>query len=297
METVRQFLPLLLQISLALIVAAVGLQARWRDLARLLSTPARLMRAVLAVNVVVPVVAILMTMILPIAPAVKAGIIVMAVSPLAPFAPGKMIKSGADASGVVGLYFALIALAVVLVPATLELLSRIFPADASLPVGSIARFLFISVFLPLAAGLAIASILPGSAQRIAHAADLAGKLLLLPIVILLLYKAGGPMLSLIGDGTVIAIVVIVAAALVAGHFLGGPEPDQALALATAAATRHPGIAALIAHRNFDDPRVIPAILLFLFTSMFVSAIYMALRRRRQAAAPVDPVGSRQERPR
>ena len=294
METIRQILPLLLQFSLALIVAAVGLQARWSDLSHLVRSPARLIRAIVAVNVVVPATALVMIMILPMAPAVKAGILLMALSPLAPFAPSKMIKSGADASSVVGLYFALMGLATILVPATLELLSWMFPADASLPVGDIGRFVFKTVFLPLAAGLAFASLFPAQASRVARAADLVGKLLLLPILILVLYKAGGPMLSLVGDGSLIAIVVTVSIALVAGHFLGGPEPDDALALATAAATRHPGIAALIAQRNFDDPRVMAAILLFLFTSMIVSAIYMALLRRQQAAAAETPIGARPE---
>lgn len=291
METARLILPLLLQISLTLIVAAVGLKAQWRDLAPLLRDPAPLARAILAVNVIVPAVALLMTLTLPIAPAVKAGILIMAVSPLAPFALGKMIKAGADVSGVVGLYAALMGLAVILVPATLELLSLIFPADASLPIGSIARFVFKSVFLPLAAGLALASLLPNRAARIARVADLIGKLLLLPIVILLLSKAAGPMLSLMGDGTLAAIVVTLTAALAAGHFLGGPDPRRSMAMATAAATRHPGIAALIAQKNFDDPRVIPAILLFLFTSMIVSAVYMALLRRRQAGEAVSAVQS------
>ena len=278
--SIQALLPLIVQASLALIVASVGLQAQWRDLQCVVRRPGVLLRAILAVNLVVPLVAVLALLALPVEPAVKAGIVIMAVSPLAPLAPGKMLKAGAGQSIVVGLYFTLIVIAVLLVPATLALLSWMFGVEATLPVGIIAGFVFSTVLLPLAVGLLIATLLPRHAAALARWAYILGMLILLPLVIAIVWRTGSQLLGLFGDGTVAAIVVTVAAGLAAGHLLGGPDPANRMALAAAAATRHPGIAALVANRNFDDRRVMLAVILFLLVSILVSAVYEAWAKRR-----------------
>ena len=167
----QALVPLVIQISLILIVAAVGLRTRWRDLTYDIRQPRWLFRGVLAVNVVVPLTAVLMVLVLPIAPPVKAGIVLMAVSPMAPFVPARMLKAGARRGFASGEYFALILLAILVVPATLELISVFVPRDVSLPVSTVAWFIFVS--LPLcAARLLVADLLPrhanccrGSRQR------------------------------------------------------------------------------------------------------------------------------------
>jgi BASS family bile acid:Na+ symporter len=277
---ITTLISLIVQVSLILIVASVGLQARWRDLAFALSRPGLLLRGLIAVNLVVPLTATLFVLVLPVEPATKAGIVLMAVSPLAPFVPGKMIKAGAQASVAVGLYFALIMLAVLIVPATVALLDLLFPVEVSVPVVAIARFVLVSVLLPLAGGLVLAALLPSRAALLAKAAHLAGLVLLLPLVIGILALAGGQMLALIGNGTLAAIIVTVLAGVAAGHLLGGPEAGNRMALAAAASTRHPGIAALVAQRNFDDRGVMLAIVLFLLVSLVVGAVYLSWARRR-----------------
>ena len=61
-----------------------------------------------------------------------------------------------------------------------------------------------------------------------------------------------------------------------------------MALAQAAATRHPGIAAMVAHRHFDDKRVMLAVILFLLTSLIVSAIYAKWMTRRMVVHAAQP---------
>jgi BASS family bile acid:Na+ symporter len=62
--------------------------------------------------------------------------------------------------------------------------------------------------------------------------------------------------------------------------LGGPELDDRAALAMAAATRHPGIAMMIAHINDADKEVAAAILNFLMVSIIVAAPYQLWLKRR-----------------
>ena len=282
----QALVPLIVQISLILIVAAVGLRSRWRDLTFDIRQPRWLFRGILAVNVVVPLTAVAMVLVLPIALPVKAGIILMAVSPMAPFVPARMLKAGAGRGLAFGEYFALILLAILIVPATMALISAFVPRDILLPVGTIAWFIFVSVLLPLGGGLLVAELLPRHADLLSRIASTTGNLLLVPVALIILFKLSGALLGLIGDGTLLAIVVTTVAGLAAGHFLGGREPVNQIALSMAATTRHPGIAAIVAHRHFDDQRVMLAVILFLLVGAVVSTLYMVWAEKRLPPEPV-----------
>lgn len=281
---IKALVPVIVQVSLILVMVSIGLQAKWTDLGVALRHPRAILRAIIAVNVVVPLIAVAMVQLLPIAPPVKVGIVIMAVSPLAAFAPGKMLKAGADRSLAIGLYFVLVLMSVLIVPTTFALLSSTFGIDATIPVPVIGRFILTSVLLPFVGGMVIAFLLPDLAPRLARAGGAVGNLLLLPVLALLLIKTGGALVSLVGDGTVLAIIATVIAGLAAGHWLGGPDPANRMALAAAAATRHPGIAGLVAHRHFDNPQVMLAALLFLLIGMIVAPLYQHWARSRQVTA-------------
>lgn len=279
---IKALIPFVVQGSLFLLVLAVGLRSRWEDLTYVFRKPKNLARALVAVNVVVPLAAVILGALFPLDWRTKAGLIIMAVSPLAPFATGKMLKASSDRSYDVGLYAALILAAVVIVPLTVAILNLFYERHAHVSVGAVAWFVIKSVLIPLGAGVAIASVWPRFAERAAPIAQLIAYILLLPVVVLILLKSGGAMMSLIGDGTVVVINLIILAALAAGHWLGASaaHPGHRVALAQAAATRHPGIAGLIAQGGTDhDPKVMTAVLLFLVISVLLTTIYAVLVKR------------------
>ena len=72
------------------------------------------------------------------------------------------------------------------------------------------------------------------------------------------------MLSLIGNGSLLALAAFVAVGLAAGHLLGGPNAADRLVLALSTATRHPVIALTVAKANFpDEPLLGATVLLYL----------------------------------
>lgn len=284
METIKHLFPLILQASLILIVAAVGLQARWIDFLEGFRQPGLLLRGIIAVNIVVPVVAVILVALFPLDGPVKAAIVLMAVSPLAPFVPGKMLKAGEPPSFAVGLYVALMLLAVIIVPLTLVLLSWLFPADAYIAPMAIAKLVLLSVLLPLVAGVAIGAIAPAFAQRAAPIVLIIANIGLVVVLVPMLIVLARPMLAALGNGTLVVIVLTVLAGLVAGHLLGGPVPADRTALALAASTRHPGMAIMIAGANFHDPHINPAVILFLLVGILVSGIYAGWAAKRHAGA-------------
>lgn len=89
----KQMIGLLVQASLFLMIAAVAMESDWRSVLAHLRQPARLLRAIIAVNVVVPLLAFILVKIMALDPPVAAGLILMSVSPLAPLVPGNALKS------------------------------------------------------------------------------------------------------------------------------------------------------------------------------------------------------------
>jgi len=157
--------------------------------------------------------------------------------------------------------------AVVVVPLTVELLRAFAPQDLKAPVPLVAAFVVETVLLPLTAGIMLHAQWDRLSERAAPIARRAALIILVPASLLILVRFARDFLSLIGDGTLVAILVIVAAGLLAGYALGGPEAANRKALGDAAAARHPGLAAAIAQLNFGDSRVLTAIVLYLFASI------------------------------
>jgi hypothetical protein len=68
------------------------------------------------------------------------------------------------------------------------------------------------------------------------------------------------------------------AALATGHLLGGPEEDGRTALGIACATRHVGVAVLVAV-SFPGPRTAVLIAAYVVAAAVVSIPYLGWRRR------------------
>jgi len=278
---------LIIEASMILLVLGIGLQSSLSDLSHMLTRPGLFVRGMIAVNLVVPLTAVLLCLIFPLAPPTRAGIIVMAVSPLCPLVLSKMLKTGADRAYVIGLYVALILASTLLVPLTVELLALGLGRDFDAPIAEIAILLATTVLLPLAVGILVASRWPKQAMRAVPAVTTIAYVLFLPLVVLLLYRSGAEMLALIGNGTLLVIVLTIGSGFAAGHVLGGPKPQYRFALAQAAATRHPAIAGLIAGANFEDREVMLSVFLFLFVGVLLSAIYGRWLKRSIKSTP-DP---------
>ena len=123
-----------------------------------------------------------------------------------------------------------------------------------------------------------------SAGRLNGPVDMLAKVLLLVGVVALLAGAFPTMLSLLGNGTLAAIIVFITLGLAVGHLLGGPQEDQKYVLAFASATRHPVIALMIGKANFpDEPLLGPTILLYLLVNMLAGVAYHLWEKRRAAA--------------
>lgn len=289
MELLHRLILLLVLASLIGMEVALGLKCGHGELVSVVRRPMLLLRAILAVKVIVPIAALAMVSLFPLEPAVRGGILVMSVSSVPPVAPEKAVKAGGAEAYTYGLYAAMVLLSVITVPLSVALVSQLY--GISIPLGwlPVAEEVLEKVTLPIAAGLAIRFLAPSFAARAAPILGRLASILLVigaaPILILEFPKV----LGLIGNGTVLAMALVAAIALAAGQLLGGPGPRHGASLAMMAALRHPGIAlAIVTAAGVEGAarqRVLAAIVAFLVVSALVAIPYqMWLRRRRDAAA-------------
>lgn len=276
-------LMLALKSSIFLIVFSLALKATMDDALYLFRHPSELFRSFLSMNVLMPFMAAILASAFNLHPAVEIAIITLAVSPVPPFLPGKELKAGGHVSYAIGLLVAAGALAIVFVPLAVEILGRLFDRPAYVSSGTITQIVLISVLLPLAAGIAVRSFSTAFADRIARPLSAVAAVMLIVSALPLLITAWPAIMSLIGNGTIIAIAAFVIFGLTVGHLLGGPAPDDRTVLALSTACRHPGIALAIANVNFPGQKlVLGALLLYLILSIVITLPYLNWRRRHHA---------------
>jgi BASS family bile acid:Na+ symporter len=283
---VATLIPLALKSSVFLNVFALGLNARPQDALYLFRNPGRLARSLVSMFIIMPLFAAGLAAAFDLHPAVKIALVALSVAPIPPLLPKRLMKAGGQSSYVIGLLVAAAALSIALTPLAVNLLGKTLGAPARMSPTITMRLVLITVIVPLVAGMFIRRLAPGFAERGPSPIALAATILLIASAIPILFIAWPAIESLIGNGTLAAILAFVLAGLIAGHLLGGPAPEDRAVQALATASRHPGIAMAIASANFPGQKLTPAvILLYLIVSAIVSLPYLAWRKRRRVESP------------
>lgn len=283
--TVEQLIRIAFLISIMLIVISFALQATWRDATSLFRKPALLMRALLAMNVLMPIFAATLAGLFTFRPAIEIALVALSVSPVPPFLPRKQLTlvSEQDQEYVHGLLGATSLLSILLAPLTIVLIGLAFSRRVDIEPAKIARVVALTVLVPFALGLIINHLRPAFARQASPLAGKVGVLVLAVALVPVLIKMWPAMVALIGDGTLLAILAFVAVGLAVGHLLGGPVSDNRAVLALATAMRHPGVALVIASGTVEGNKLVaPALLLYLLVGTIATVPYVAWSKRQRA---------------
>lgn len=279
--TFLKLVPIALQTSIFLLVLSIGLTARPQDATLMFRNPGKLLRMVVAMDLVVPIFAVAVVLAFDLRRAVEIALVAIAISPVPPFLPIKAMKAGAQRTYTISLLVAAAILSVGFIPLVMRLLDQLSPATLAMSPVTVARQVSLSVLAPLAIGIAVRHFVPRAADRSAKFMLMVAVLLLVAVLLPVLITAWSAIVSLVGNGTVLAFAALVAAGLAAGHLLGGPQPEERTMLALASGSRHPAVAVALAHANFpDDQLVMPAVLLYLIVCAVVTIPYVQWSRRR-----------------
>jgi BASS family bile acid:Na+ symporter len=276
---------LTINISVMLMVFGTALKSGDADIRAGLGRSSLLLRSFAAMFVAMPVLAVLIALNFELDRPLLIALLLIALAPVPPVLPVKQIKAGGNGSYVLTLLVVSALAAIVVVPAGIEIIGRVFGRDLELPFPVTVRVVGISVLLPMLAGLVFARLAPAFSARIAGPLSAASSVLLVAALVPILVTSREVVLAQVGDFTIVAILLFIAAGLLVGHLLGGPDGDDRTALALATATRHPGVAIAVLHAVAPAEKgVVPVVLLYLLVSIVASIPYVKWRRRVSARA-------------
>ncbi|MGF1570636.1 MAG: bile acid:sodium symporter family protein [Nodosilinea sp.] len=265
----KELLSSFAQITLFAVMLSMGMVLGFRGIVRLWRRPSLLLRCVVAAFVAVPLAAMVVTKVLPLPFEVRAGIAAMAVIPGAPVIYRKMIKGPGDAELAGSFQATMALLSIALVPLWFGIITAIYPTGASAPLAVVFKQIMLVQGIPLLVGAAIAHWLPDLADdfneplnRISSAM-LVGVVLLVVVMGLSLVLKAGPL-------PIFAVVLMAAAGLVAGHYLGGSDPTTRQTIALANGSRNAGLALALITLNF--PAVAQEVLVTIASYAVMSGI-------------------------
>jgi BASS family bile acid:Na+ symporter len=279
-----KFVPVVLQLSIVLVVIALGLKASSQEVLGFWRRPGLVLRSLLALNVIVPAIVIAIALVFKPARPVSLALVLLALSPVPPFLPTTQFRLSTDRSYIYGLLVTSALVSLVYVPALVALIGALTHKDIAAPGRVVWKVVLISVIVPLAVGAAVRRFAPAIGQRIEPFVRYTGLALLIVAVAAIIVETRHVVFSLVGDGTVLIIAFVIGLALFTGHQLGGPDPEDRVVLALASAARHPGVAYAVAAATIpDEPKVGAAILLYLLlTALFRTPYVVWWKRTRQA---------------
>ena len=251
-ENTMDALSVIVQISMLLFVVSSMLAMGFSLTVPQIIAPLKNIKLVLlalAVNfIVVPLVAVAIQAVMNLDQDIYTGILLIATAAGAPFLPKLAGIAKGDAAFSVGLMVLLMVVTVAYMPVVLPLLL----SGVSINPWDIAKSLIFLMLLPLGIALVVkarwADIADGLQPAMAQTSSVSILLLLVGGIIL----SWDSIISLIGTGGIIAIVIFLVVSLAVGYFAGGSDPATRSVMGLGTAQRNLAAAMVVAAQNFSS---------------------------------------------
>ena len=228
----------------------------------------RLLLATLVANfVIVPLAGVLLANLLGLEEDLRIGLILISVVAGAPLVP----KLAQIAKGNIPFAVASTALLVVVTVIYLPLVFPLVVPGVRLDTMSIVRPLVIQIVLPLVLGLIVDYISKDEADVLLPALGQIANVSLTLMLVLMLGGNVGNVIGLIGTGSILAMILLLAVAMGAGYLLGGTDIGTRLTMSMATGQRNLAAALVVAASSFADR---PTVVVFLAAAGLIAMIVM-----------------------
>ncbi len=277
-------------ITVAEMMAAIGLEVRTADLWAFVRNLKLIARAVLANYVAVPAVTIGLLFVFRPPAAVAAGFLILAVCPGAPFAPPLAAIAKGDIATAAGLMAVLAASSTFLAPLLLAALLPIVTGHAGFVIDAprLVMMLAMTQLFPFCCGLVIRDRWPDWASVAQKPERIIGtvlSLLAVTMVIATNYKT----LAEIRVVSYLGMLMLLASCFAVGWLLATREGNLRKTLALTTSARNVGLALMIASAAFTGTAAVNAVVAYglieIFGSLFVAYILGRSRGARTADVP------------
>jgi len=278
-----EILMLVIKLSVGALVFGIGLGSTAGDLTYLWRRPGQLVRALLAMYVVVPLAVSLLAKALHLPAPERTAIFALAIAAGAPLLPRKLVKLGRE-----GYVFSLVVtsslLAIVTVPAWMELLGSLLGRESGPDARVVTRLIAKAFLAPLALGMLLHWFRPQIAEKTSEWI-LGMATAVLAIAGVALIVLGSRRMLELGWASLLALAAMALVALAIGHWMGGPDPIDRKALAVSCATRHVGIAMLVAS-SVQGPQIATLVFAYMVAAALATTAYLKWGSRSKNGAVV-----------
>jgi BASS family bile acid:Na+ symporter len=276
-------------VSVFAFVFSKGLGARVVDFGYFGTQPGLMLRSFLCVDVMVPLIAMAVIILISPAKPTAVGLLLLASSPAAPLVLRAISMAGGKPEYAVSLQVMLASLAIVTTPITLYLLSSAPGLNIAIHPLDVAGSVGLSVLLPLLAGAVARWLFPALARRIVRPLEALSTIVLaLVYAIVLLYTYR--LIFMLDIRSYVAMALMVAGALAAGHLMAPGLPEERTTLAIESASRNSGLALLIASTFVSLEKALPVLIPYVLTSAIICFIYVKYQKMGQSAANLSGSG-------
>lgn len=246
----------------------------------------RIVFALLANFVLVPLAALGIAKLLQLDEPLGIALLLLGTAAGAPFVPLLARISKGDLAFSVGLMVLLMVVTVGYMPLVLPL----FLEGVSVNPLKIGRSLVFLMMLPLAIGFLVKARLSGLAAKVQASLGRVSLLSLALLIALLLITNVQNILNLYGTRGVLASVLFIAASSGIGWVLGGPQSDTRGVMSLGTAQRNIAAALVVGGQNFSDPKVVVMVVVVAIVGLLLLmpfAHYLA-KRSQPAGDPSAP---------
>lgn len=235
---------------------AMGLSLTMAQILQPLRNVRLVIVALLGNFVLVPLLAVVITRVIPLEQSLQVGLIVLGTAAGAPFLPKLVQGAKGNIAFGVGLMTLLMVATIVYMPLVLPLLLpgvEVNPWD-------IAKSLIVTMLIPLTIGLLIKAHSPDVAG---HWAPVMNKISSLAILVLMVVGLGlniSAIIDLIGSLGMLALLLFIAGSLAIGLLLGGRDPGVRSVMGLGTAQRNVAAAILVSVQNFSGTNTVSFVL-------------------------------------
>ncbi len=262
-------------------MASMGLSLKINQIVAPLKNVRLVVLALVANFILVPLVAWVITLILPLDEPLEIGLILLATAAGAPFLPKLAEVAKGNIAFSVGLMVLLMIVTIVYLPIVLPLLLggvEVSPWD-------IARSLIVMMLIPLAVGLFINARYEETAAKIQPTFGQASNLAILVLTVLGLVLNFESMIGLVGSWGILAGVLFIIAAVVIGYLLGGSDSGIRSVMGLGTGQRNISAALVVAGQNFDMDVVTYLMVIAVVGLVVLMPLAGELGKRAAARAP------------
>lgn len=238
--------------------------------------------ALLANFVLVPALAYLITVVIPLDDGLATGLIIAGAAAGAPFLPKLVQVAKGNAAFSVGLMTLLMVVTVIYLPIMLPILLP----GASVSPWDIAQSLIFTMLLPLGVGLFIKARYEEAAASLQPHMSQASSLAIVLMLVTILVLQFSTIIGTIGSFGILAALLFLGGALLIGLLLGGRDGRMRSVMALGTAQRNLAAAMLVAAQNFaSDPNVLVMVMLIgILGLILLMVVGGEMGKRVQAAA-------------